>query len=69
MKKICKISAMMFTVLGLGFASSSSALAATVVWTFNLPATGSYSGSYPEVATLSLTQNGSNVDFFLILMN
>lgn len=67
MKNICKISATLFTVLGMGLGSSTTATAAPVVWTFNLPstATASQTPPYPAVATLSLSQVGSDVQFFL----
>ena len=43
----------------------SSASQASAVWTFDLPATSSFSGSYPTVATLTLTQVGTGVQFLL----
>ena len=50
-----------------GFLTFSGVAQASVVWTFNLPATSSWGNypSYPTVATLTLTQVGTGVKFFL----
>jgi hypothetical protein len=68
MRNICnKIFVIPFTVVGLGLVSSSSALAGPTVWIFDLPSTAvaSQTPPYPVVATLSLSQVGSDVQFYL----
>jgi len=67
MNKISPFASMLFVASGLFFGLNTSAMAAPVVWTFNLPATAvaSQSPPYPSVATLSLTQVGSDVQFLL----
>lgn len=67
MNKISQLTSMLFVASGLFFGLNPSAMAAPVVWTFNLPSTAvaSQSPPYASVATLSLTQIGSDVQFFL----
>jgi hypothetical protein len=67
MNKISQLATMLFVASGLLLGLNTSAMAAPVVWTFNLPSTAvaSQTPPYESVATLSLTQVGSDVQFFL----
>lgn len=54
------------TLLGVGiFATSLSVQAASISYTFNLPATSSYVPPYPDVATLTITEYSGGLQFTL----
>ena len=67
MNKVSQLTSMLFVASGLFLGLNTSATAAPVVWTFDLPSTAvaSQTPPYASVATLSLTQIGSDVQFFL----